>query len=66
MKIIKNGTNKKHTYKGICNKCGCEFIVSRDELIEISFGDCRSDYKSYGNCFCPEKFCDNKVICSEI
>lgn len=66
MKIIKNGINKKYNYKGICNKCGCEFIASRDELIKISFGDYRNDYKSYGSCFCPEEFCDNEVVCLEI
>ena len=66
MKIIRNGTNKKHNYKGVCSKCGCEFIVTRDELFEVSFGDYRSDYKSYGKYFCPETFYDNLVICSEI
>ena len=31
--VIPNGSNKKEIkYKGICEYCGCEFIVNDEEL----------------------------------
>jgi len=63
LKFLKNGKKEVFEYIGECGKCGCIFKVSLDELSDITSGDYRNDFESYGYYDkCPEEFCDQNDI----